>query len=53
MLLDRKVGYLFNDFHENGDYPTEDVKFSSLNIHIFGKIGVVGSLNGSLNIIST
>ena len=54
MLLDKKVGFLFNDFHENsGDIPTEDMKFSSLNIHKQGKMGVVGSLNGSLNVIST
>ena len=38
MLLDKKVGFLFNDFHENsGDIPTEDMKFSSLNIHKQGQ----------------
>lgn len=54
MLLDKKIGYLFNDFIEMvGEFPAEDVKFSSLNIHNSGKIVIVGSVNGSLNIIST
>lgn len=53
MLLDRKVGYLFNDFHEGGEYPTEDVRFSSLTLHSGGRLGIVGSQNGSLNVISS
>lgn len=54
MLLDKKIGYLFHDFHEmTGEFLQDDFKFSNLNISKTGKICIAGSINGTLNIIST
>lgn len=53
MLLDKKIGYFYNDFHDSAaEFVHDDFKFNNLNIHKSGKICVAGSMNGTLNIIS-
>ena len=54
MLLDKKIGFLYFDFHTNQDsdlYENEDFKFSSLNIHPSGKTLVLASQTGSINVV--
>lgn len=57
MLLDKKVGFLFNEFYgkelEEQIYVNEDFKFNCLTVHKSGKMAVFASQNGNLNIIKT